>query len=43
MKKIDRGALLRGIEAGVDLRVAEETRDASGPLIESTHFVLQNA
>lgn len=35
MKKIDRGALLRGIEAGVDLKMVDETRDASAPLIES--------
>jgi len=35
VKKVDRGALLRGIESGVDLKVVDETRDASAPLIEA--------
>lgn len=36
VKKIDRASLLRGIEAGIDLKITEETRDASAPLIEGT-------
>lgn len=35
VKKIDRSALLRGIESGIDLRVSEETRDSSAPVIEA--------